>query len=250
MKKSFLIFSVAFSVIGGAQTAAAALVLFDSRVSFSAATAGTGTSLTETFELATTDTPLSTDSLNPTLFSGFSAYYTGNSSGPSFTAQQVDVSPFTSGGAFFPGGSSSAYLAVLAAEAGNPINNLSSQTYVQLDTGTTAFGFDYGQWGDSGNMTEMVVTTNSGTYMINPRDTDPENGFLGLQFVGGEFVTDFTWTPITGGLGLDAIGVDNFTTVNTVPIPAALPLFLSALGGLGFFGWRRKLGRVIQMVGL
>jgi len=31
--------------------------------------------------------------------------------------------------------------------------------------------------------------------------------------------------------------------VATTPIPAALPLFLSALGGLGFFGWRRRPGK-------
>jgi len=31
-----------------------------------------------------------------------------------------------------------------------------------------------------------------------------------------------------------------FDTVATTPTPAALPLFLSAIGGLGFFGWRRK----------
>ncbi|MDA0239738.1 MAG: VPLPA-CTERM sorting domain-containing protein [Proteobacteria bacterium] len=28
--------------------------------------------------------------------------------------------------------------------------------------------------------------------------------------------------------------------VSSVPVPAALPLFLSGLAGLGFFGWRRK----------
>jgi hypothetical protein len=28
--------------------------------------------------------------------------------------------------------------------------------------------------------------------------------------------------------------------VATTPIPAALPLFVSALGGIGFFGWRRR----------
>jgi hypothetical protein len=27
------------------------------------------------------------------------------------------------------------------------------------------------------------------------------------------------------------------------PVPAALPLFISALGGLGYFGWRRNRGR-------
>ncbi len=31
--------------------------------------------------------------------------------------------------------------------------------------------------------------------------------------------------------------------VATTPIPAALPLFASALGGLGFFGWRRRTAR-------
>jgi hypothetical protein len=31
-------------------------------------------------------------------------------------------------------------------------------------------------------------------------------------------------------------------TVATTPIPAALPLLVSALGGLGFVGWCRKQG--------
>jgi hypothetical protein len=39
-------------------------------------------------------------------------------------------------------------------------------------------------------------------------------------------------TTITGSLTLSAVA--------TTPIPAALPLFASALGGLGFLGWRRK----------
>lgn len=33
--------------------------------------------------------------------------------------------------------------------------------------------------------------------------------------------------------------IDN-VTLNPVPVPAALPLFLSTLFGLGWFGWRRK----------
>ncbi|GAB2179140.1 hypothetical protein [Dongia sp. agr-C8] len=33
------------------------------------------------------------------------------------------------------------------------------------------------------------------------------------------------------------------TPVAATPIPAALPLFASALGGLGFFGWRRRRGQ-------
>jgi hypothetical protein len=37
---------------------------------------------------------------------------------------------------------------------------------------------------------------------------------------------------------------NNFTfalaTLSPVPVPAALPLFVSGLGGLGLFGWRRR----------
>ncbi len=43
--------------------------------------------------------------------------------------------------------------------------------------------------------------------------------------------------------GLDnnaAVAIAGFTPVHPVPLPAALPLFLSALAGLGFFGWRRR----------
>jgi hypothetical protein len=32
----------------------------------------------------------------------------------------------------------------------------------------------------------------------------------------------------------------NTVAVSATPIPAALPLFASALGGLGFIGWRRR----------
>ena len=33
---------------------------------------------------------------------------------------------------------------------------------------------------------------------------------------------------------------DSYELAGVVPLPAALPLFLSALAGLGFFGWRRN----------
>jgi hypothetical protein len=48
----------------------------------------------------------------------------------------------------------------------------------------------------------------------------------GLSDMNGE-VTDGPDDPVT-------------FTLATTPIPAALPLFTSALGALGFFGWRRK----------
>jgi hypothetical protein len=42
----------------------------------------------------------------------------------------------------------------------------------------------------------------------------------------------------TGSAGTTMYAVP--TLVNAVPLPAAFPLFLSALAGMGFFGWRRK----------
>ncbi len=33
-------------------------------------------------------------------------------------------------------------------------------------------------------------------------------------------------------------------SASVVPLPAALPLLLSAFGGLGFFGWRRRAGKI------
>jgi hypothetical protein len=53
------------------------------------------------------------------------------------------------------------------------------------------------------------------------------------------FFGDFS---IPGTPGHDVSGTLNFgsLTVATTPIPAALPLLVSALGGLGFVGWRRR----------
>jgi hypothetical protein len=39
---------------------------------------------------------------------------------------------------------------------------------------------------------------------------------------------------------LDYGGSHSFALVSATPIPAALPLFASALGGLGYVGWRRR----------
>jgi hypothetical protein len=53
------------------------------------------------------------------------------------------------------------------------------------------------------------------------------------------FSGDFS---IPGTPGHSVSGTLNFgsLTVATTPIPAALPLLVSALGGLGFVGWRRR----------
>jgi hypothetical protein len=78
-------------------------------------------------------------------------------------------------------------------------------------------------------------------------------GLLSFEnFPGGHQYGEISLTVFTGAVlnissgGLaDAFG-DAFTgsflvkEVATTPIPAALPLFAAALGGLGFIGWRKK----------
>jgi len=84
--------------------------------------------------------------------------------------------------------------------------------------------------------------------------TVPSHGFLILVPNTGEFQYD----PFPGFSGVDVWTynifngdtngvVSNTATVrievgtpNAVPLPAALPLFVTGLGALGLFGWRRK----------
>ena len=40
------------------------------------------------------------------------------------------------------------------------------------------------------------------------------------------------------GIGRPGVGLTG--TLTSTPIPAALPLFATALGGMGWLGWRRK----------
>jgi hypothetical protein len=58
-------------------------------------------------------------------------------------------------------------------------------------------------------------------------------GLFSLDLAPGNYVLS-----LTGGLGIYS-GKLAFTSAMT-PIPAALPLLMTALGGLGFVGWRRK----------
>jgi hypothetical protein len=61
-------------------------------------------------------------------------------------------------------------------------------------------------------------------------------GVQGSAFVDPNFIVPAGYSVLTSA------GIGNGTLAAT-PIPAALPLFASALGGLGLFGWRRKFSR-------
>jgi hypothetical protein len=62
-------------------------------------------------------------------------------------------------------------------------------------------------------------------------------GLFSLDLTAGNYVL-----TLTGGRGpySGTLAFAPAVAVATTPIPAALPLFASALGGLGFAAWRRK----------
>jgi len=62
----------------------------------------------------------------------------------------------------------------------------------------------------------------------------------GLCSFGGSFIIPTGSAFFQGFLNFGSFTVGPTPTPATTPIPAALPLLVSALGGLGFVGWRRK----------
>jgi hypothetical protein len=70
-----------------------------------------------------------------------------------------------------------------------------------------------------------------------------QNTATGLEFRLNSLVPQYIWT------GKTAAGAPSSITSTTItfnpiptatPLPAALPLFATGIGGLGFLGWRRK----------
>jgi hypothetical protein len=93
------------------------------------------------------------------------------------------------------------------------------------------------------NLALFSDTTPVGTFTFNFNAPNDVAAFIGVW-------TDMPFNnvqirEIVGGIdneffGEVYTGVRRFNGVSPVPVPAALPLFLAALAGLGFIGWRRR----------
>ncbi|GAB2178206.1 hypothetical protein [Dongia sp. agr-C8] len=91
--------------------------------------------------------------------------------------------------------------------------------------------------------TQLEYSVSLGTHSQN-YFSEPITQLLSLQFtaaatqLGALLVFDTIGNingfhgPVLSGISIDAVA--------TTPIPAALPLFASALAGMGFVGWRRR----------
>jgi hypothetical protein len=116
-------------------------------------------------------------------------------------------------------------------------NGSGSVTANFLNLAVGALSFDYSQASDNlfigGDLTGIFGQT-SGTddliMLVQNFTTSPTFVFLSYTQVGSIGYFD----SFNG-----AVHVEPFNTAVT-PIPAALPLFLSALGGMGYLGWRRR----------
>ncbi len=84
---------------------------------------------------------------------------------------------------------------------------------------------------DSGTQLGSTVYTPTNT-LTSP--TDYQSQYLGS---GG-----YAWLTVwQNGFAGDVLHIDNANqTIGATPLPAALPLFASGAGVLGYFGWRRK----------
>jgi hypothetical protein len=106
----------------------------------------------------------------------------------------------------------------------------------QLDFGQSvllpAFAYATGDADISDINKPKLVTTNLANYIAPGTVADK------FHFTPGAVASDF------GLLLIDANGdisqVNGVATDGTTPLPAALPLFASGAGVIGFFGWRRK----------
>ncbi len=105
-----------------------------------------------------------------------------------------------------------------------------------------------GTWIDPGD-----VGIIGGPDVVTEWDTNPLSMtfYLEAATVGGSFVPFFSLFDNNNcGQACEGFAVSEFYTKyfytmplenpSEVPLPAALPLLLSALGFFGFFGWRKK----------
>ena len=92
----------------------------------------------------------------------------------------------------------------------------------------------------SGSSTPSQTFTTLSTSLLFWQDWGPNSyNFLATATSA---TLQFSVTNQKYDIGLDAVSVSAapLTAASAAPLPAALPLFASGLGVMGFLGWRRK----------
>lgn len=150
-------------------------------------------------------------------------------------------------------------LDVIGSEDGNGPEGGGADFFKVSLNGASAFNENFANYQGANTQSYGGPGLGGGTYA--PGTGAAGTGTLGYSgFPGGtrDSIYSLTVTGLTNSSGVLAVlfqdlsnqnrsdeyyGIDNVTVQGTLapaPIPAALPLFASALGGLGFVGWRRR----------
>jgi hypothetical protein len=113
---------------------------------------------------------------------------------------------------------------------------------ITLPYAVTSFSADLGSvfnWAAPGNPTILPLTFTFGSTSETITLAHYFDGTYPL--VTYLFTSSTPFTTITIDDPTDGLALDNFTfPAAQTPLPAALPLFASGLGALGFLSWRRK----------
>jgi hypothetical protein len=116
----------------------------------------------------------------------------------------------------------------------NPITNLNALVVIFQSIQTDSFG-NISSWFIQVTAGDFSVPGQQSNTIISFNNTDVGLLQTCTQFVGTSCTNLSTSQAIRG----NAPGTWSFAPVAT-PLPAALPLFATGLGGLGLLGWRRK----------
>lgn len=107
---------------------------------------------------------------------------------------------------------------------------------VFLSSDTDVFGFDVA--GSDGGVGRFQFFSRSGNILGDITIASLSDSFFGFRTTAGERIAGVSLTNMDlGGIGFDNV---TFNQLSPVPIPAALPLFLSGLIALGLAGYRRR----------
>jgi hypothetical protein len=109
---------------------------------------------------------------------------------------------------------------------------------VSFDTASSTGNLTFGD-AEFGTFTSTAITSDLvGRSLIVLASGDWTPGmFSGFSGLTGRFPSDITIALTQSSSGSIISGSGTFSAV---PLPAALPLFATGLGGLGLLGWRRK----------
>lgn len=116
------------------------------------------------------------------------------------------------------------------------VNSSPTPLTIKLPTAVTAFALDYGTLFSTSTVT--FTLSNGFTTTFNPSLGDLKTAFIG--FISTDLFDTITFSVPTDSSWVVEDVITASAAVSATPLPAALPLFVSGLAGLGFLARRKR----------